>query len=703
MTRQPADTYKGVLAATLLLMGCVGTDEALHYLGKSDLYYYKDVAQEIDYPDVESETRQQALATEPPRTLAARRQDKPREMTLMEAIQTALANNGVIRNNAQFLSGGNTLLNDPDATPSVYDPAIQETGILFGRRGVEAALADFDTTFSTSMIWGRSETVQNNVFFGGGVAPGATLQQDTGNFRSSLNKQFGDGGRVTLANDWDFRFANIPGQLFPSTFTGNVRAEYRRPLWAASGTEFNRIAGPQQPNLGGVTGVSQGVVIARINNDISIADFEASVRNLVKDVEDLYWQLYLRYHQYHTRVVERESTLRSWDKIKNDPNARAQDEPQARDTYFAARAAAEAALSDLFTTETRLRRLLGLPVNDGTVIKPADEPTMGQILPDWRVSLTEALTRRVELRRQKWNIKSLELQLKAAKSLTNPRLDFLGTYQVNGFGDNLFGENDDDEAGTAQGFDSAFETITQGNQTAWNLGFEFSMPLGFRSARAQVRNLELRLLKARQVLAAQELEISHELAVAFQNVARHYENTKSNYERIPAARELVRILSVQRGLGLATADELLRAQNNLADAELSFYTSLVQYNQALADLQFRKGTLLEYNSIFLAESDWDPQAYEQALRRAWARSHAVEHHKWLHTEPDEFVPFSQTPALPIDKHPVDKPFSDPNSTPEPSLSQPPPLPPDQFRNAPPSGNVPRVPPHPGDDASDQTP
>lgn len=656
---------RGVPWATAVILviavGCVGTDTELRYAGGNDARYYKDVATQIDYSDVQSQTVHQAQHTEEPRTLKNRRKDKPLKMTLMQAIHTALANNKVIRSNGSFLSPGNSILNNADNTPSVYDSAIQQTGVLFGRRGVEAALAEFDTTFATSMLWGRSEDVQNNAFFGGGLTPGGTLQQDTAAFRSSLSKRFADGGSFLVGHDWNYRGSNSPAQLFNSVYTGNVRAEYRRPLWAASGVEFTRIAGPINPNFSAIAGVSQGVVISRINSDITLSEFEASVRNLVKDVEDVYWDLYLRYHQYHTAVVSRENALTIWDKMKTrvdlglrPSNSGPGKTPlvQARVEYYRRKAEAENALSQLYTTEIRMRRLLGMRVNsDGTVIQPVDEPAIGELMPDWRMSLSEALTRRVELRKQKWNIKSLELQLKAAKSLTNPRLDFVSSYQVNGFGDSLFGQNDNDGV-TAQGLASGYESITQGNQTAWGLGFEFSMPLGFRSARAQVRNIELRLVKARQVLAAAELEISHELAVAFQNLALHHANMKSNHEWSRAARERFRQFEVlykgtkKLGGGVANVDidQFLRAQSDLATAESAFYNSVTLYNQAIAEMQYRKGTLLEYNSVHLTEGQWTPKAYEQALRRAWARSAGYDASRFMKTEPLEFVPQQYCPT-----------------------------------------------------------
>lgn len=645
MNDRPLWRWKRLLVTILFVSGCATGAESLTYVGDAELQYYKDNAQQIDYPDVDSQTAGDAMATDEPRMLGLRKKDEIWNLTLMEAIHKALANNRVIRSNGQFLSPGNGLYTNANQTASVYDPAIQETGVLFGGRGVEAALSDFDTTFATSMFWGKSEDVQNNFFFGGGLTPGGTLTQDTGNFRSALAKRFADGGSILVGHDWNYRGTNAPGQLFPSNYTGNLRAEYRRPLWAGAGVDYTRTAGPVNPNFGAITGVSQGVLIARINNDITIAQFEGNVRNLVKDVEDVYWDLYLQYRLYDTAVVARNSAQRTWSEAKTKLDIggirgfNKQDEAQARDQYYAAKAQAQSALSSIYTTETRLRRLLGLKVNDGRIIRPANEPTSGELVPDWRLSLTNALTRRVELRAQKWNIKSLELQLKAAESLTNPRFDFATSYQVNGFGDHLFGKQDNDAAGTPQGLRSGYETLTQGNQTAWTTGFEFSMPLGFRSAKAQVRNIELRLLKARKVLEAQELEISHELAVAFQNLAQHYANVKTNFERINAARERVRILEEQYKEGLAnvTADIVLRAQSAQALAESAYYTSLSSYNQAIAELEFRKGSLLEHNSIFLAENEWTPAAYEDALRRAWARSHAFDNSRLLHTEPDEFV------------------------------------------------------------------
>ncbi len=622
--------------------GLPARGDRLTYLGDDDVRYYKDVAEEIDYPALDCPTPAELSFSEEPHTVNNQERDEPWDMTIEEAVQLALQNSEIVRSAGQFLVPGNSLFTSADRNPSVFDPAIQETGVLFGGRGVEAALSEFDANFTTRMVWGRDEAIQNNVFFGGGLNPGGTLVRQSGNFDASLGKIFANGGQIQLGHRVSYQRVNIPGQLFPSTYTGNVEASYRQPLLAGAGVEYTRIAGPIAASFGGLSGVTQGVVIARINNDITIANFEAAVINLTKDAQDTYWDLYLAYRNFDTAVAARNAALATWrkanitGKIGGARDFQPTDESQALDQYFAAQALVDTARSNIYTTETRLRRLLGLPVNDGRIIRPANEPITAEIVPDWYISLAEALTNRVELRQQKWNIKSLQLQLKAAHSLTRPRLDLIARYGINGFGDQLIGYDDDDSAGTAQGLDNFYETLTQGNQTGWNLGLEMTVPIGLRSAHAQVRNIELRLVKANKLLETQELEIGQELAVAFQELARAYTAAKSQYSRRLAAIENARVYDVQVIAGSKTIDETLRSQERRARAEVDFYTSLVEYNKALTNLQFRKGTLLAATNVQLLEGGWNPDAYVDAYRRAQARSEAL-NAPFLHTEPPEFA------------------------------------------------------------------
>ena len=569
-------------------------------------------------------------------------------MSLGQAIRLALQNNKLIRTRDQFLLPRNPLVANPDQVPSVFDPAVQETGILFGQRGVEAALSDFDATFTTNLTFNDNTQAENNAGLSGVPTINGlpTLIQDTAQFRTRLDKTFADSSQLSFINEWDYTQNNVTGNLFPQVYTGFVRAEFRRPLLAGGGADYTRIAGPIGKNP---AGVGQGVIIARINSDIAIADFEASVHQLIRDVQSSYWDLSLAYQTYHAQVIYWRSALKTWEQIdakapKGLRGGTTPDESQARENFFDAQGQAEAALANVYTTEGQFRRLLGLSVNDGRIIRPCEEPSVAEFVPDWHVSVAEGITRRPEIRRQKWNIKSIEMQLDASKSLLLPRFDLVAGAQINAFGDRLISQ----QSALNQPGSSAFASLAEAGQTGWDIGFEASIPIGFRNAHSQERNFELRLTRARAALAAQELDISHEIRNAFQVLDRSYAVAQSALNRRIAAAERVQAYKAQYELRGTTADPLLRAQQSLVQAEVAYYQSLIQYNQAITDFYYRTGTILEESNITVAESLWEgPKAYSDALREAWARSHGVPN-PFTHTAPAEFVvpPGQPTSALP---------------------------------------------------------
>ena len=649
----PAAWKKRIQCALLvvtagLTSGCLtsGNEELQYLIGEDkELSYYKDQATQVEYPNIAQQQNDAVAGTQEPRRIRHPRKDEIQDISLEDALRVALQNAEVIRDNASFLNPGNRLLSNPDFASSIYDVAIQESNTLFGQGGVQAALSEFDATLTTNMTWGASEQPAESGTIGFQALDGQ--REEFGDFRAEISKIFGDGGSFSVEHNWLYNDVNQTGgtrRTFGNQFTSRPSAnqdgglptfgmEYRRPLWQGAGTEYTRVAGPiaRRPTLQSTPTVNQGVVIARIRTDISLVEFEASVAQLLKDAEDTYWQLYLAYRTYDAESVATKSALQTWREVRANMDAGkvgAADEAQARDNYFETRSRREGALSNLFTQEVRLRRLMGLPVNDGTVIRPSDDPVTAQILPDWNNSLAESLTNRPEIRRQKWNIKSLELQRGAAEKLVNPRLDFVARYQVNGFGDQLTG-------GDGR-FKSAYDTLLNGDHTGWGLGFEFSMPIGFRGATTQMQNIEHRISKARALLARQEQEISYELAAAFQQLDQSYQTAKTNYNRRRAAQRRVEAFEAEYKVGRSTVDLVLRAQISLAQAEIAYYSSLVSYNQALNELRFRKGTLLMDNSVYLSESLWTEDAYDDALRRAWERSFAFESPNKV-TEPSEFV------------------------------------------------------------------
>ncbi|MBU6277282.1 MAG: TolC family protein, partial [Planctomycetes bacterium] len=578
----------------------------------------------------------EAAGTVEPLTLSNARFDQIWEVSLEEAIRTALENGKVLRNlGGRFGSFGGprpqtgeppvSLLTQPAGTPTVYDPAIVETDPI---RGVEPALAFFDAQLASSLTWERQNRPQNV----GGIGTQIFQQQflgDTGNWTTSITKRTATGATFGFANTtlYDNNNSPIRQDGVPSTFTTNYDFTFNQPLLEGAGLTYNRIAGPDPFNNIDGRPIFRGVLLARINADISLADFEAGVRNLVSDTEQSYWELYFAYRNLEARKAGRDSALEAWRRVhalyvEQSRGGEADKEAQAREQYFFFRSDVESALTDVYRCENRLRYMMGISASDGRLIRPADEPTTARIAFDWQQALTEALSRSAELRKQKWVIKQRELELVAAKNLLLPRLDLVGRWRFLGMGQELINQNytpynangQDPLAGT-----DAYSSLFSGQFQEWQTGAQFLMPLGFRRELATVRHHQLQLARERARLQDEELEASHALVEAVRNVDTNFALSQTNFNRRVAAERQVEAVQAAYDAGTVTFDQLLDAQRRRADAESAYYRSLVDYNRSISQLHFRKGSLLEYNGVFLAEGPWPGKAYFDAYRRARQR------------------------------------------------------------------------------------
>jgi hypothetical protein len=145
------------------------------------------------------------------------------------------------------------------------------------------------------------------------------------------------------------------------------------------------------------------------------------------------------------------------------------------------------------------------------------------------------------------------------------------------------------------------------------------MPLGFRRELATVRHHQLQLAKTRAQLQDEELEVSHALVEAIRNIDTNFALAQTNFNRRVAAERQVEAVQAAYDAGTTTFDQLLDAQRRRAQAESAYFRSLVDYNRSIAQFHFRKGSLLEYNGVFLSEGPWPGKAYFDAHRRARQR------------------------------------------------------------------------------------
>lgn len=600
----------------------------------SDCSPCQSMLQQIEYPDLACEegTDGSELMTAEPTTLSNFHSAIPWELTVEECVELALANSKVM----QKLGG--VVVNSPGATTTLYDQAITETG----GTSVEQALSAFDAQVNTGLFTSRNERKFNNVFFGGGAASSIT---QAANFNFEISKQTATGASFAMRNTVDYNRSNIPSNLFGSTYDIVNQVEVRQPLARGRGTMINRIAGPNA-----TAGIYNGVMIARIRSDISLATFEASVRNLVRDVETNYWELYYAYRDLDTKVAARTSSRETWRnrKLRFDAGTeRPDDEAQARQQYFSFQAQAQNALTGVLNgqpgvlgAERNLRRLMGLPASDGKVVRPISDPSLAPVAFDWSQSQQQALGRRVEIRSQKWSVRQRELELLAAKSLNKWRFDLVGQYGFRGFGDDLFG-------GRSRPSGSAFDDLINGDLDDWQVGVELGGAIGNRAGHLAIRNAELNLVRERVLLKEQQRQIMHDLNAAFTEVDRAMANLKTSFNsRVATQDELVPKRKRVDG-DVDSVFFLLDAEQRAATAESAVHRAVADYNQALLNYSYASGGLLSRYNIRLTEGEWSESAQANAARKAPRFRRTDNGANQVDVQPVSYGQYDQSAAQPM--------------------------------------------------------
>lgn len=655
-----AATYVQLFCMLMLAVGCTPTQP--FFLNESpDLRYYLDKATQIEYPDVEVASLAETTEALPPLSLG-NHWEQFWDLTLEECVSITLQNSKYFmtvagtaeqRQNviSQFVSGTS------DQFGSVYDVALQQTNTQSipqtidgaGNRvvargvqranqvgGVEDALAEFDAQFSSVFSYSTTDRPRNvngsnqfNVPF---------FQAVDGSQQSAISKRIATGGVVTARQQLIYSSNNIGidtvgqgGRRVPSDWTAIVEAQVTHPLMRGRGTYINRIP----------------VVLASINEDISIAEFEAQVRNLVRDVEILYWDLYCAYRDVETQIVGRDSTLATY-QITNAQlgggTVAKQDVLRASARYLEFRGRLQGALgasnvpgSDprgVYGIERELRARMGLAPTDSRLIRPVDEPTIARVEFDWFECAAEALYRSPEVRRSKFRLKQRELELDLAENQLLPQVDLSLTGRMVGVGDEIgFGSRDASNFPIVGEGSSALASLTSGNYAELAARLEITpTAIGQRRELARISNGKFAVAREVAYIQQQELMLTHQLADAIARLETHYAQIQTYGMQLSKADEEVQLRLAAYKNGKDQVNFVLDAQLARANAQISYYRALCEYNKSISFVHYLRGTLLEYNNITLEEGPWPKKAYWDALERARERS-AGHYYKYGYTRP----------------------------------------------------------------------
>jgi outer membrane protein TolC len=503
----------------------------------------------------------------PPRTVTDAPETAEWQMSLDEAIRIALENARVIR----VLAGTSAVARGQ----TIYDAAIVNTTI-------DQAQATFDPIYKWNSTWSRTNTPTGEFINPLGALAAPPLASIIGStpvdsYKSdmSLSKTNVLGG--TWALDWTQNPTRIaspgPFPLNPQDASA-VTLSYTQPLLQGAG--FNVNMAP--------------VVIARLNTEQSFFQYKDAVQDLVRDTVEAYWTLVQARVIAWARKIQEQQSKEAYDRESARLKTGFSDVgtvSQTRVTYNQFRANRIAADADVLTREGTLRNLLGLPPSDYRQIVPTSAPTSRRLPHNWEAIVRIAEERRPDIVELKIVAEADQVRLTQAESQVLPRLDATALYRWNG----LSGEMPNGEDISTR----------PGQFTDWSVGINFSVPLGLRQGRAQVRQQKLLLTRDYANIDQQVHLAMHQLAATVRDLDSAYEQYLAFHETRIAADINLKVQNEKFRTGQTIYLNVLQALNDWGNAVSSEAQQLLVYNASLVALEQETGTILETHGLVFVE------------------------------------------------------------------------------------------------------
>lgn len=189
-----------------------------------------------------------------------------------------------------------------------------------------------------------------------------------------------------------------------------------------------------------------------------------------------------------------------------------------------------------------------------------------------------SLEMRPDLQSMRVELEQLEIQLKYDKNQLYPRLDLDGTLGYNGLDKNLGGSLDD---------------IADRNYEQSAIGLRLSIPLWRQREKNNLKSTKAAM--AQSVVMVKQLEetIIQEVELQGRLLSTYWRTIPMTREQTAAAQAALEAEQKKLAAGKSTSFNVLELASALTVAQANEITTLRDYNKALAELAFRKGSTLE--------------------------------------------------------------------------------------------------------------
>lgn len=362
----------------------------------------------------------------------------------------------------------------------------------------------------------------------------------------------------------------------------------------------------------GKLATERNIRIARTNKDISLENFELQVTDLILQVEQAYWNLAEAIAQLEVaqESLDLAKQLHEQNQIRVEVGTLAPLELVQSEAGVAQRQLdiirARAAVGDRGDV---LRQLLNIE-RDGELwsmpIDPTTDPFADPFKVDIEKAVATALAERPEIQRKYLALSNQELDVRYFANQRKPRLDFTGTYGLNGLGGDVTQRDffTQEILNTEEGdYGDAVDQILNADFDGWRVALNFAYPIQNRTAKAQKAIADVNYERGQAELNDLELAIVTEV----RRVARLLEASAEAVDSAEVNRRLQQenyeAEKKRYDNGMSTSFQVLRIQGDLSESRQQYVAAVAAYRRALALHYQSLGTLIERSGVEVVEGE----------------------------------------------------------------------------------------------------
>jgi outer membrane protein TolC len=353
----------------------------------------------------------------------------------------------------------------------------------------------------------------------------------------------------------------------------------------------------------GKLATNRNLLIAQTNRSISRETFELQVTDVILRVESAYWNLAesIAQLQVAEESLDLAKQLHEQNMIRVEVGTLAPLELVQSEAGVASREVeiirARAAIGDRSDV---LRQLMNLE-RSGEMWDLPIAPTSDPFEQPETVGLDEAieiaLQNRPEIRQQDLALENRQVDVDYFKNQRKARLDFAGTYGLNGVG----GDVTDPDFPSDGDYLDAMDQILNADFDGWRVALNFAFPIQNRTAKANSAIADVNYERAMAVKKDVELGVITEV----RRVARALEASLEAVESAEVSRRLqeknYEAEQKRYDNGMSTSFQVLQIQEDLTTARSQYVDTVAAYRRALALHYQSIGKLIEESGVAIVE------------------------------------------------------------------------------------------------------